>query len=91
MSAEEVEEAREERDEAMDAVTDTEGGPAAYNVQTELAELEEELNLRATLQRDREDETKDMYLIAFGTNEYGRAIISEESSLDYMGGVAGGK
>ncbi|WP_431870468.1 alpha/beta hydrolase [Nocardiopsis eucommiae] len=84
---EEVARAQEERDEAMGAVTDTEGGTAAYSAQNELTELKEDLELLTELRNSLEDETKDMYLLALDGQGSGRSIISE-GNPDFADNVA---
>ncbi|MFE6307451.1 alpha/beta hydrolase [Nocardiopsis sp. NPDC057823] len=73
---EEIADAKGERDEAMDSLSDSSSGIGAYGSQTDLSELEEELETLTTLHTNLNDENADRYLLALDTENRGRAIVS---------------
>ncbi|WP_433698339.1 alpha/beta hydrolase [Nocardiopsis sp. CA-288880] len=73
---EEVANAQEERDEAFDSLTDSDGGMGAYNAQTDLTDLEGELSTLTTLRDNLEDDGADRYLLALDAEGGGRAIVA---------------
>ena len=72
----EVAEAEQERDEAMDSLSDSSGGFGAYSSQADLTDLQEELDTLTRLHENLNAEGADRYLLALDPNDRGRAIVS---------------
>jgi len=73
---EEVADAEEERDEALEGLSDSGGGWEFYNAQSDLNDLNDELDTLRTLSGNLGEDGADRYLLALDTEDRGRAIVA---------------